>query len=252
MVHNGTIQGWQEKAKSEGVTDKFISETDSELIIRLIDKADNADPDDAIQEVLNGVWGNMAVALLSREKPDIWLYRNENPLGVFTVEKKVFGETIHFFCSTYAIFDAAWTQVFGHSAGKDASFSILAANKAYLLTNTAQQIRGKACKFIVFDTKVDRPFYKQTNYQNHYDTAWSEHYKVTKLDEGSKDFSMQINDPMRPEIGLTLNKDLVEEIRQRISNKKLATLIDGIEFEKNAIISTFMGRMAVLDKIGAS
>jgi predicted glutamine amidotransferase len=97
MVHNGTIKDWDKVVKDNGIS--MRSETDSELILRIIERYD--DTFIGVQSVIDTVprESAMAIALLkhSGDKISLSLFRNQNrPMVLVTAPalKSIF------FCST--------------------------------------------------------------------------------------------------------------------------------------------------------
>lgn len=86
-VHNGIIENYQElKEKLEHKKYKFYSETDTEIIIKLIDyyyKKYKVGPIDAINKALVRARGSYALALMFKDYPDqIWFAKKGSPLIV--------------------------------------------------------------------------------------------------------------------------------------------------------------------------
>jgi predicted glutamine amidotransferase len=166
MVHNGTIPSWHTFAKDNGLV--LDSETDSEVILRYIEKnyADSA-MSRTIESALIKIWGNMAVALIDKKEPDIWLFRNENPLLVFECPEGLFGPSkFWFFASTVNIFEDAVKYVFKRPEvfplrPLGITHTWLDSNKAYRITTRAIDINGKPENFIAYSIYVNRPYYKQ-------------------------------------------------------------------------------------------
>ena len=86
-VHNGIIENYQElKEKLIKNKYKFYSETDTEVIIKLIDyyyKKYNIGPIDAINKALVRARGSYALAIMFKEYPDqVWFAKKGSPLIV--------------------------------------------------------------------------------------------------------------------------------------------------------------------------
>ena len=86
-VHNGIIENYQElKEKLLGKNYSFYSETDTEIIIKLIDyyyKKYNIGPIDAINKALVRARGSYALALMFKDYPDqVWFAKKGSPLIV--------------------------------------------------------------------------------------------------------------------------------------------------------------------------
>ena len=84
IVHNGIIENYgilKERLMAKGYT--FESETDTEVLVKLIDSCYTGDPLRALQEALAKVRGSYALAVLFRDRPDtIFAVRRESPLIV--------------------------------------------------------------------------------------------------------------------------------------------------------------------------
>ena len=84
IVHNGIIENYgilKERLIAKG--DTFESETDTEVLVKLIDGCYTGDPLRALQEALAKVRGSYALAVLFRDRPDtIFAVKRESPLIV--------------------------------------------------------------------------------------------------------------------------------------------------------------------------
>ena len=84
IVHNGIIENYgilKEHLIAKGYT--FESETDTEVLVKLIDSCYTGDPLRALQEALAKVRGSYALAVLFRDRPDtIFAVKRESPLIV--------------------------------------------------------------------------------------------------------------------------------------------------------------------------
>ena len=84
IVHNGIIENYgilKERLMAKGYT--FESETDTEVLVKLIDSCYAGDPLRALQEALAKVRGSYALAVLFRDRPDtIFAVKRESPLIV--------------------------------------------------------------------------------------------------------------------------------------------------------------------------
>ena len=84
IVHNGIIENYgilKERLIAKGYT--FESETDTEVLVKLIDSCYAGDPLRALQEALAKVRGSYALAVLFRDHPDtIFAVKRESPLIV--------------------------------------------------------------------------------------------------------------------------------------------------------------------------
>ena len=84
IVHNGIIENYgllKQRLIAKGYT--FQSETDTEVLVKLIDSCYTGDPLKALQQALVKVRGSYALAVLFRDYPDtIFAVRRESPLIV--------------------------------------------------------------------------------------------------------------------------------------------------------------------------
>ena len=84
IVHNGITENYgilKERLMAKGYT--FESETDTEVLVKLIDSCYTGDPLRALQEALAKVRGSYALAVLFRDRPDtIFAVKRESPLIV--------------------------------------------------------------------------------------------------------------------------------------------------------------------------
>ena len=84
IVHNGIIENYgvlKERLMAKGYT--FESETDTEVLVKLIDSCYQGEPLQALQAALAKVRGSYALGVLFREEPDtIYAVKKESPLIV--------------------------------------------------------------------------------------------------------------------------------------------------------------------------
>ena len=84
IVHKGVIENYgilKERLIAKGYT--FESETDTEVLVKLIDSCYTGDPLRALQEALAKVRGSYALAVMFRDRPDtIFAVKRESPLIV--------------------------------------------------------------------------------------------------------------------------------------------------------------------------
>ena len=84
IVHNGIIENYgilKERLITKGYT--FESETDTEVLVKLIDSCYEGEPLQAIHEALSMVRGSYALAVLFRDFPDtVFAVKRESPLIV--------------------------------------------------------------------------------------------------------------------------------------------------------------------------
>ncbi|MCR5831258.1 MAG: glutamine--fructose-6-phosphate transaminase (isomerizing) [Lachnospiraceae bacterium] len=94
-VHNGIIENYQElKAKMERHSYKFYSETDTEVLIKLVDyyyKKYKMGPIDALAKTIVRVRGSYALVVMFADHPDkIYVARKESPLIIGQGEGEMF------------------------------------------------------------------------------------------------------------------------------------------------------------------
>ena len=84
IVHNGIIENYgllKERLAAKGYT--FQSETDTEVLVKLIDSCYTGDPLQALQQALANVRGSYALAVLFKDYPDtIFAVKRESPVIV--------------------------------------------------------------------------------------------------------------------------------------------------------------------------
>lgn len=172
MVHNGIIPSWKDYCDKHKLD--MESETDSEIVLRLFEQRfgnpEHEDVDVAVTSsvewILDNVWGNMAIALLSKKSPHLWLFRNENPIWVWNIPFKFFGGDIWFFSSTKDIFEKAWKDTFKNELSTDnIQGTFLADNQLFRLSTISTQVRpGESHKFIYYPLFVAKKFRKKKQY----------------------------------------------------------------------------------------
>ena len=84
LVHNGIIENERElRAAMEARGERFVSDTDTEVLAHLIDDYDHGDPIDAIIRAIGRVEGSYALGVLFTDIPDrIYAARKDSPLIV--------------------------------------------------------------------------------------------------------------------------------------------------------------------------
>ncbi len=84
IVHNGIIENYgllKERLMAKGYT--FESETDTEVLVKLIDSCYTGEPAQALRAALAMVRGSYALAVLFRDFPDtLFAVKRESPLIV--------------------------------------------------------------------------------------------------------------------------------------------------------------------------
>ena len=94
-VHNGIIENYQElKDKLIGKGYEFYSETDTEVLIKLVDyyyKKYKMGPDDAINKVMVRARGSYAIAIIFKDYPnEVWFAKKGSPLIIAKGEEETF------------------------------------------------------------------------------------------------------------------------------------------------------------------
>lgn len=81
VVHNGIIENYKELAAEYRLTDKLLSETDSEVVAALINELYEADPEAAIKKAVSRLEGTFALVILFEDIPGtIFSVRNVSPI----------------------------------------------------------------------------------------------------------------------------------------------------------------------------
>ena len=91
VVHNGIIENYQELKKfliNEGV--EFISQTDTEVIVRLFEYLHKGDSFKTFEEVLEKLEGAFAILLMVKDEDKIYFAKKGSPLIVAKNEKEIF------------------------------------------------------------------------------------------------------------------------------------------------------------------
>ena len=84
VVHNGIIENYLKlKRKLEGKGYSFLSETDTEVIVHLLDYHYRGDPVETITKVMHRMEGSYALGIIFRDHPgEIYAVRKDSPLIV--------------------------------------------------------------------------------------------------------------------------------------------------------------------------
>ena len=247
MVHNGVVPSWR-TIKSKHELD-VVSETDSEVILRSFEKR-MLKEDCAIKSsewVLDNIWGNMAIALLDKNSPNIWLFRNENPIVVFEVDGDVFGNPVTIFCSTKSIFEKAWEKVFYKD--KLPRHVFLDDHVSYKLS--LRNDSGDFEHLSSFEIDVRNKFKKYNQYTSYDDYAdyWNSH-KTSKEYVKPKLFLSKPIDIKRPELGSALTQSEIDIIAKSVSSKegKEKTKIDYLTIDEFASARAVVLVASTLDR----
>lgn len=222
MVHNGVIPSWRDIAKREKLSEAMTSETDSEVILRLLEKRQRTETTSTLKKniewILNNVWGNMAVALLDVNSPHIWLFRNDNPINIFMVPEGMFGPTSFlFFASTKKIFEDAWKACFNHCIVKAKIQSkFLQSNQLFRLSTEQSIVNGKPKRVLWYNIKVSKPFHKRRQYWSTSGGISTFHAGTNVSEEKERYFSLVV-DPTIPSLGCRFAKPDLDKIRAALS-----------------------------------
>lgn len=93
LVHNGIIENYQELAAKYALTEKLVSQTDTEVAAALLDRFYIGDAKAAIRKVVHMLKGTYALGILFADIPDkIYAIRNVSPIiaGVGRDRKETF------------------------------------------------------------------------------------------------------------------------------------------------------------------
>jgi glucosamine--fructose-6-phosphate aminotransferase (isomerizing) len=84
LVHNGVIENFRELKEKYLASDKFMGETDTEIVVHLIGKLieeENLSVVEGFQKALKLIEGSFAFALMDKENPEvIYVAKNKSPL----------------------------------------------------------------------------------------------------------------------------------------------------------------------------
>lgn len=245
MVHNGVIPSWKDLAIRYGVLNKMSSETDSEIVLRIIEdrlaSGTSKSPRHAIEWVLNNVWGNMAIALLSKRSPKILLFRNENPIALYTIKNGVFGGRFYFFASTKKIFEDAWSGAFKRKLDDCLEeVQLLSDNKLFNISTEGTKINNQYETFTVSDLKVDRPFKTQAQYYHAPSIAGASTVsKDLVVVSSTVEYYSEIIDAKRPELGCRFSHEDINSMRTLLAEDSNVSRVrmDGFTVSEYSMLS---------------
>ena len=83
LIHNGIIENYQELAQAEGISDALISETDSEVACRILDRyyRESRDPKKAVWKTVARIKGTYSFCVMFADRPGlIYCIRSVSPL----------------------------------------------------------------------------------------------------------------------------------------------------------------------------
>ena len=248
IVHNGVIPSWRDIQRNQQLP--MQSETDSEVILRCIEKRMEAKADlsKSVEWVLDNVWGNMAVAMLEKNNPNVWLFRNDNPIWVFTVPEGIFGHSeIIFFSSTEDIFNNAWKEVFKKGPEKSGvTAQCLDDNRLFRISTKAVKIAGSNQKhrFVVFGLNVTKKYDKSRTYSNgvvgDYHKSWSQ----SSLDE----FFSHLPNPDSPINGCRFGTEVQNKLNARLLDKDVEKVkVDGMTIKEYGALRAIMHELEAIE-----
>lgn len=254
MVHNGIIPSWKTVAEDAQV--KMSSETDSEIILRTIEKQieDNRDIQEASEWLLNNIWGNMAVALLDKRMPFIWIFRNENPCWIFEIPQPIFGDKVWFFASTKDIFNNGWEKTFKLSSEKcGVDAHLLDQNTLYRLASAsrARKVGEKRIRAAYFPLKITKRFRKKKQYYGPITgLAADEKGRFEDYNPFRCYFTKCVN-VNKPEMGSKFSpedRNKIEKFVNKYDKKCSRTLLDGLTLQEFVRLQDILDEFRVLNK----
>ena len=159
VVHNGIIENYQELKKLYLDNVVFVSETDTEVIVQLMDKfAENCDMFSAFKKVVSVLRGSYAIVLINSESDVVYFARKSSPM--------VLAKS----CKTYMI-------------SSDINGFDDKSNVYYVPDNSIGYIGNKV---ILFDNNSNKIKVKWENYSNDLasvDKAGFSHYMIKEIME---------------------------------------------------------------------
>lgn len=250
MVHNGVIPSWRLERSKHKL--EMTSETDSEIILRLFEKiySSGSHMSNTTKRLLETLNGNMAVALLDRDTPDIWLFRNDNPINVSTIDESVFGEQILMFSSTESIFNNAWKETFGKAPSEEEAVTqSLDDNILFLITSNARDISGEKHRFIRYNIRVEKKFSKSTQYTSSWSGTKVNNYGYPTSSR-NRYFWTDIRNPSKPWEPPVFNLDTARELSDFAANDKNKPfiIIDGMPLGKFIRMKALLKRILKIEE----
>lgn len=251
MVHNGVIPSWRDYQRNLQLD--MTSETDSEVIIRGLEKRLVEHKDSipkAAEWVLENIYGNMAVALLELQNPNVWLFRNENPCWVFTVPDGIFGpSSVLFFSSTEEIFDNAWKETFKKGRDKfGVTSQYLDDNQLFRISTKPVKVNGdnQRHKFVVFSLDVKRKFTKTKTWYGGYGVEASGKYASSP--SSNDEFFSHLQNPDSPITGCRFGKELQKKLTERMNQKDWEKVkIDGMPAKEYIKLRAIMQEIDIIE-----
>lgn len=87
LIHNGIIENYYDLILKYNLSDKLVSETDTEVVAALLDTIYEGDPEKAIKQVVAEIKGTFAFCIMFLDKPEIiYTIRNVSPLVATSCE----------------------------------------------------------------------------------------------------------------------------------------------------------------------
>lgn len=81
LIHNGIIENYHELTDRFGLQDELVSQTDSEVAARVLDRLYDGDPLEAIRKLLQSLEGSYSFCIMFDDRPGtIYAVRNMSPL----------------------------------------------------------------------------------------------------------------------------------------------------------------------------
>lgn len=81
LIHNGIIENYYDIIREYGLSDKLVSETDTEVVAALLDTLYDGDPIAAIRKTVKAIAGSFALCIMFADKPGmIYAIRNVSPM----------------------------------------------------------------------------------------------------------------------------------------------------------------------------
>lgn len=88
LIHNGIIENYRQLITEYGLSNKLVSETDSEVVAQLLDTFYDGDPIAAIKKTIKLLSGAFALCIMFKDIPDtIFAIRNVSPMIAATCDK---------------------------------------------------------------------------------------------------------------------------------------------------------------------
>lgn len=255
MVHNGVIPSWLDHAKEHKLD--MRSETDSEIILRILEKkiknGEAANLVRSVEWLMSNIWGNMAVALLDRTNPHVWLFRNDNPICIFKVPSKIFGETINFFASTESIFQKAWKEVFRTEFKTDGvSSRLIRDHVLFRLSTIPVEIEPGKAKTKFVNYKLNIPFAFVRGKQYYGNTAGASDIKGRTKVTKPVTFWSSVTNPDRPELGCHFSRKVLDKLNEEVRKKNglKRVIIDGLSVKEYTKLKTLINDLHRIEKSG--